>query len=50
MLRSHWKMIWGCERKWVFEVFILDNRDCHVLYDWSYVNPNWMNFHPFACK
>lgn len=47
-LRFDHKIIWGCERKWIFEIIILDSNGCQQFYNWSNVNQSWTKFNP--CK
>lgn len=41
-IRTNYKLILGCERKWVFDAIILNQYDAEVWYDWTMLeNPHW---------
>ncbi|XP_058217299.1 uncharacterized protein LOC131328367 [Rhododendron vialii] len=45
-IASNYKLILMCERKWVFNVIILDENDIEVSYNWTMlVNEHWREFH-----
>jgi len=45
-LQVNYKVVIGCERRWVFEVFVLDNTNISVVYPWSRADHGWQSLLP----
>ncbi|KAH7863857.1 hypothetical protein Vadar_022783 [Vaccinium darrowii] len=45
-LRVNYKVVIGCERRWVFEVFVLDDTNISVVYPWSRADHGWQALLP----
>ncbi|KAH7857669.1 hypothetical protein Vadar_015224 [Vaccinium darrowii] len=49
-LQINYKVVIGCERRWVFEVFVLDNANISVVYPWSRADHGWQSVLPLPEK
>lgn len=45
-LRPNFRLVFATERKWIFNVFILNENNVEVQFPWSQPNPAWVNLFP----
>lgn len=46
-LKNNYKVVYGCERKWIFTISVFDENDIQVSYEWSMPNYDWKRWHEF---